>query len=371
MESVVRNLDSRARRPGPVLALVTGFLLTFLTAIPAQAKIDCTKGRIYKLSPKCGPWMIMVTSVALTTADKDRTAESDKTAADVANQLVYQLRLKGIPAYVYKVDDEFGKTSGADRFGRPLKRTYKAQHGMIGIVAGNYDSLEEGDAQKTLKWVKQFVPKVTVKGPDKKPMQVEMGLSKAFLARNPLLSDDEMQSKIRDPLMVKINTGVNNSLTENSGKYSLIVASFYGNSQVKPAAFNEFDKGQRTARNISLENAALESQQLCAVMRSQGHEAYVYHERFRSIVTVGSFKSKNDPQIARLKEQYQAKYKRDDRNGQDALVAEAIKVYGQDVTKIPKKHGREYIEPGKAWTMDPVPELIERFGNAWQPARPD
>lgn len=343
-----------------------GLLAPLLSAGPAQAKIDCEKGRVYKLSPKCGPWMIMVTSVALTTADKDHTPESDKTASDVANQLVYQLRHKGIPAYVYRVDDQLGNSTGVDRFGRGLKRTYKAQHGMIGIVAGNYPSLEDKAAQQTLKLVKQFEPKVTIIGRDKKPMGVSMSLAKAFLARNPLMSPEEQSKIVRDPLLVKINTGVANSLVGNAGKYSLRVASFYGNSQIKPAAFKDFDLSQKINKNISLENAALESQQLCAVMRNQGYEAYVYHERFRSIVTVGSFNSKNDPQIARLKEMYQVKYKRNEKTGQDVLVAEAIKVHGKQDSKIPTKFGSEYIRPGEAWTMDPDPKLIERVGNSWR-----
>lgn len=367
----MRKLASQTCRNGLMRALCLAILAPLLAAGPAQAKIDCEKGRVYKLSPKCGPWMIMVTSVTLATYGKGRTPETDKTAADVANQLVYQLRKKGIPAYVYRVDDQLGNANGVDRFGRALKGTYKAQHGMIGIVAGNYPSLEDTAAQQTLKLIKQFEPKVSVTGPDKEKTSVTMSLVKAFLARNPLLSADDQSSRARDPLLAKINKDVTYSLVENPGKYSLIVASFYGNSQIKPAAFKDFDRSQKINKNISLENAALESQQLCAVMRNQGYEAYVYHERFRSIVTVGSFKSKSDPQIAKLKEMYKAKYKRNEKTGEDVLVAEAIKVHGTQDAKIPKKFGTEYIRPGEAWTMDPVPELIERVGAAWQPARQD
>src|SRR5262249_20868160 len=107
------------------------------------------------------------------------------------------------------------------------------------------------------------------------------------------------------------------------------------------------------------ENAGKESELLCAAMRKQGHDAYVYHERFRSVVTVGSFKSKDDPEIERLKKMYQAKYKLNEKTGQEVLVAEAIKIPGR-TRKDP---------PERAWTRDPMPTLMEQVGGSWQVAQ--
>jgi hypothetical protein len=342
MESVVRNIASSIGLRRLVFCLLPALAFPLLCPATASAKIDADRKKVYKLTEKHGPWMIMVTSVW------GESPEQKKRATEAANELVYQLRRKGVPAYIYTQDDVYEESEGFDRLGRTTKRKYKAQNGMIGVVAGNYPSLEDKVAQQTLKFIKRFEPKVKVDGNTKNPTDVTLALNKAFLTRNPMLSPEQLAQKSRDPLLLKLNTGHQNSLYENKGRFSLIVASFYGNSQVKPAKFEKFDQKQQANSNISLENAAKESELLCAAMRKQGHEAYIYHERFRSVVTVGSFKSKDDPEIQRLSKMYQAKYKKDEKTGQEFLVAEAV--------KFPSANGKE---AAMAWTMDPVPELIE------------
>ena len=137
--------------------------------------------------------------------------------------------------------------------------------------------------------LKKFNPKVAVEWKGK-PIEVPLVLNKAFMTRNPMLPAEELARKHRDPLIVKLNSNVDHSLFENKGKYTLIVASFYGQSMVKPAKFEQFDRMLSNKSKISLDNAARESWELMTTMRNQGIEAFVYHERFRSIVTVGAFK---------------------------------------------------------------------------------
>ena len=321
-------------------------VLISLLSSSAFAKIEADRNKSYQLTGKHGPWMIMVTSLSGDNPDQEHSAE------EAANELVYQLRRKGIPAYIYRMEDQYEEFTGIDRTGRDRKRKYKSQNGMIGVVAGNYDNIESKVAQQTLNFVKKFEPKVTVHGSKKKPTEVTLSLKKAFLARNPLLPPDELVRRVRDPLLLEINNGVPNSLFDNKGKYTLVVSSFYGNSQIKPASFNEFDQRMEKNNNISLESAAAESMQLCKAMRDQGIEAFVYHERFRSIVCVGSFRSKDDPQVRKLTHMYEAKYKRpNEKGGQEVLVAESIQLRAPGSSKNSR--------PLRAWTMDPAPELIE------------
>jgi hypothetical protein len=100
---------------------------------------------------------------------------------------------------------------------------------------------------------------------------------------------------------------------------------------------------------ISLDNAAREAWELMTVMRKKGIDAYVYHERYRSIVTVGAFKSPNDPEVARLTENFRAKEKLNPATGQMALIAESFQIPGK----------RQGDLPLKAWMMDPYPKLME------------
>lgn len=308
----------------------------------SAASIEAVPGKRYTLTPKHGPWMIMVTSFW------GETPSQEKSAVEAADQLVFLLRKKGIPAYTYRIDEHQEKVATYDRQGRERQSKYTDQQGMIGVLAGNYPSLEDRTAQQTLKFIKKFQPTVHVSTKDK-PRDVPLNLGKAFITRNPVLSGDSADHKVRDPLVLKLNSGVEHSLLDNKGKYTLIVATFNGNSKIKPAQFGDFDKRLERREHVGLDQALIESWELAKTMRAQNIEAYVYHERFRSIVTVGSFNSDKDPAIRRMYEAFRAKYKQHPQTGSDILLAESIQIPGTG------KGDR----PLRAWAMDPEPQLIE------------
>ncbi|MGE5194522.1 MAG: hypothetical protein ACM3U2_18685 [Deltaproteobacteria bacterium] len=305
------------------------------------AQIEAIRGKTYTLTGKHGPWMIMVTSLWGTTPEQDQQADK------AAHELIYQLRRKGVPAYIYRQDDKIDEIDSVDRMGRPNRKRVTNQHGMIAVLAGNYRHPDDKVAQQTLKFVKKFNPRVDVEWQGK-PMQVPLDLNKAFMTRNPMLSPEDMARKSREPLLVKLNSG-EHTLFENRGKYTLVVASFYGKSAVKPKNFEKFDEMLHQETQISLDKAGRDSWELMTMLRSRGYDAYVFHERFRSIVTVGAFKSANDPEIARLAEQFKAKEKLNPETKQMVLVAEWI--------QVPSK--RPNAPPLKSWIMDPVPTVME------------
>ncbi len=78
-------------------------------------------------------------------------------------------------------------------------------------------------------------------------------------------------------------------------------------------------------------------------------EAWVYHDRFESIVTVGSFDNPNDPRIAEIIKNFGAKTRTDPATGQDVVVAEVL-------TPSQTRRGRA---PSQMWVFDPQPKLIE------------
>lgn len=308
----------------------------------SAAPIEAVRGKSYPLTPKHGPWMIKVTSL---------WEESEHQEVQVANELVYQLRKKGIPAYTHRQTDKEEEVESTDRLGRPRYRKMTAQHGMIAVLAGNYSSPDDKKAKDTLNYIKKFKPNVTVEWKGKQ-VPVPVMVSTAFLIRNPLLSEEDLAKKNRDPFIVKLNSGVDHSLLENKGKFTLVVASFYGKSQVSPAKFEKFDNMLSDKSKISLDNAARDSWQLMTTLRNQGADAYVYHDRFKSIVTVGAFKSPDDPEIFRLVERYRAKETVDPKTRQPVLVAESIQIPSN--SKKPSKS-----QGPRGWIMDPVPQLID------------
>ena len=306
------------------------------------SSIDAVHGKNYPLTPKHGPWMIMVNSFW------GETPEEEEQAAKAASELVYELRKRGVPAYIYQQDDQIEEVDAVDRMGRSRHKKLTAQHGMIGVLAGNYQNADDKVARETLKYVKKLNLKVSV---ELRGKQIEWPvlLVKAFMTRNPLLSAEEMARKYRDPLIVRLNSGVDHSLLENKGKYTLLVASMNGQSSVERKKFERFDKMLTDKAKVSLDNAAREAWELMTVMRKKGIDAYVYHERYRSIVTVGAFKSPNDPEITRITENFRAKEKLNPTTGQMALIAESIQIPGK----------RPGDMPAKAWMMDPYPKVIE------------
>lgn len=344
MESVVRNYSPFVSIVTRIAALssLMAMSLAFLARPAEAARIEAVRGKNYSLGSKHGPWMIMVTSLW------GETPEKELQAAKAATELVYQLRKSGVPAYIYKQDDQIEELNLRDRSGRPQRRKITARNGEIAVLAGNYENADDKTAQQTLKFIKKFKPTVTVDWRGAK-QDVPLVLTNAFISRNPMLSPEDLARKHADPLLVKLNSNVEHSLLENPGRFTLTVASFNGQSIIKPASYGSFDRNLTKKSNISLDNAARESWELMTVLRQQGFEAYVYHERYRSIVTIGSFKSDKDPRIAQLFEKFRAKEKTNPDTKQVSLHGE--------ITQIPGK--RKNDPPLKFWLMDPAPKLIE------------
>lgn len=335
------------RRQGPRFAtflLIALCLFAVAPARQAQARIEADRNKTYHLGKKHGPWMIKVASFS------GKTEEQAENASEAAAQLVYVLRKKGIPAYVYQQSEQVEAVPTVDRLNRTRRRSVTSQHAEIVVLAGNYNSIDDTVAQQTLRFIKKLTPKVVV---ELKGREVDwpVPLQKAFLSRNPMLSAEEMAQRTRDPLLLKLNSGVNHSLLENKGKYTVVVATFNGNSVVKPQSFKGFDRGLEAGGTaVSLDAAGKEAMEVATILRNQHNmEAYVWHERYRSIVTVGSFRSANDPQIARLVEMCKAKYKQDPLTKQEVLVAESV--------QMPRKPN-ERSAP-KSWLLDAEPIVME------------
>ena len=84
-------------------------------------------------------------------------------------------------------------------------------------------------------------------------------------------------------------------------------------------------------------------------VQQRNFEAYVFHDRYRSIVTIGSFDSPNDPKIVEYKKIFGAKMRTNPNTGKEVLIAEVMTLPD---TRDPKNSL-------KTWIFDPQPRLIE------------
>ena len=275
------------------------------SSLPAKDRIEAVAGKKYELSRVHGPVMIMVETFRRSANEAD--TPDKKTAEQVANELVFELRSRNnLPAYIYRVNADDGVVDTFDRRGNRDQKKNLHKVESFGVIAGNYPSLNDPLARDTLAFVKKLRPKC---------LSPESGIvwfakagegpfQKAFLTVNPLLSEEEAESRMAsqssfDPLLIKLNSSVNHSLLENKGKFTLQVAMFTGRKVVEGTlAAQKTNFFEERVNPNPLAWAEVEANDLMLALRQhRKREAYVWHDHYQSIVTIGSYETRNDAQL--------------------------------------------------------------------------
>lgn len=352
----------------PALAGVLGLLAG--ASVAQAARIEADPSKEYTLTDAHGPWMVMVASFQSTS--EDGVTKIGKSPEQAAHELVLELRRKGIPAYVHGINHAAGELLTRDRYGRKVRRKNRRQSPSIGVLAGNYRSIDDSDrhgsiAHRTLTWIKAYNPECLQDGVVfQKTKKRPTPLAGAFLTVNPMIPADELAAhRSVDNFVLRLNHGERNSLLDNSGKFTLVVATYAGKSGIDtPLGFG--GEGKSFTTDDDLDIAAKEARDLAATMRQvENIEAYVWHDRYRSIVTVGSFSSKNDPAVRALQARFGAKRK------VNALMTKfnnSVQVLAIDANgrKIPfdnelggLKTGSSTLPDGfRIWAYDPNPQIM-------------
>ena len=261
-------------------------------------KIEADSGKLYPITQDHGPWMILCATFTGERAEFD------------ARQLVYELRKRfKIEAYTHRRRYDFSKPVhglGLNAFGKPkvMRHERNKSFDEIAVMAGNFQSVTDNDAQRLLKKIKKLRPEAldiekrrttqpfavwryvqNVVNPD--ASKAGLGpMGKAFMTRNPLIPASYFtQRGAVDDLVVKMNKGVKYSLLKNQARYTVRVAKFRG--EVMLNAERNFKPNKRLSNK--LEQAALKANRLTEALRAKGVEAYEFHDRHESIVTIGSF----------------------------------------------------------------------------------
>ncbi len=267
----------------------------------------------YPISEEDGPWMVMACSFSGEGAEKQ------------ARELVYELRKRyKLPAYTYQARFDLGKARGKgfDRYGNPLKWQYKKHANSrraaieeVAVLVGNYQSAEDSGAQSALQKLKFARPKCLELKEGKATNQTLTGwrtiykqfheaigsekrrkgpMGHAFVTTNPLLPSDYFVSKGIDPAIVALNKDVPYGLLGCPGKYTVQVATFKGKVVLKQNEIRAIENGKAEMKS-ELASAAMKADELTRALRMKGYEAYQFHDRYASIVTVGSFNSVGTP----------------------------------------------------------------------------
>jgi hypothetical protein len=261
----------------------------------------------FSLTQENGPWLIVAASF------------SGEGAEEQAQALGDELRSKyRMPAYLHEMNFNFGGEPpgrGIDEYGAPVRRRFRRGDEVreLAVLVGNFPSIDDPDAQKTLDRIKTLQPdalNVEASKTAQSMAQVrrfedalmeKLGkprkrgpMAQAFLTRNPLLPREYFVPKGVDSFVAKMNDGVEHSLLDCPGKYTVKVATFRGKTILQAGAMEDqaaksFWSRKKIEEVNPLVEAAENAHLLTVELRAHGWEAYEFHDRTESIVAIGSF----------------------------------------------------------------------------------
>lgn len=321
----------------------------------------------YRLTEKHGPWLVFAASFAGEGAEME------------ARALVEELRSRyRVPAYLFSQEYDFtqpveGRAVNPDRPTQKMRYRNAAVFKEYAVLVGDFVSIDDPDLQKTMKELKVARPACLVKNADKttrrfaglrelhkringdaeKKRKGPMG--SAFATPNPLLPDEYFAPKGVDSFIIELNRRVDKySLLDCPQPYSVRVATFRGNVVIDQSKVAEIEAGG--SMKSQLEKAAHKAHELTVALREQGVEAYEFHDRHESYVTVGSFEwvtkelgqgnIQLNPAIAAVVQRYGAKQKQFSGKGgamTTGMQPEVINRIPLDPTPIPVEVPRRSI----------------------------
>ncbi len=268
------------------------------------------------LKDEHGPWLIL----AMTFTGDDSEAR--------AVQLAKELRaLLNAPVYVHR--KEFDTTQPLAEASRNLhysnaetKYTKRVRHAnatreqTYAVLVGNFAGTDDPRIKDMLQKVKTAHPACLGK-PDTKPTKEDVAtkdsnwliatkramlwqkseasakkgkMGAAFVTRNPYLPDDYFQNAV-DDFVVELNSRIEpqqQSLLNCKKRYTVRVATFSGRVITELSGGISAKKQDDKITN-SLNRAGNRAHELASALRAKGVEAYEFHDRDASYVTIGGF----------------------------------------------------------------------------------
>ena len=293
------------------ISVMLGFFLLFLLGDYTSAGpldflkfgpgVEADPKKEYVLKETDGPWMVFVASFSGPTARND------------ANTLVFELRKKyKYNAFIFDkefVHDLSKESKSQNPYARKSNFKKKGTVHEYAVLVGNFQSVDEADFQKALRGIKECYPDcikgasaVSLTSPNflelrKRATRDENGrmrgpLYMAFACVNPMLPPDYLSKRGRvDDFIVRLNSNSPYSLLNCRKKYTLKIATFSGKVEITQDRIQSILDGKETFsdKTSDLEKGLWAAARLATALRNKGYEAYEFHDRGASYVTVGGF----------------------------------------------------------------------------------
>lgn len=254
---------------------------------------------MFPLAESDGPWLVLAA-----------TFRGDA-ARDDARALVHELRGRH-KLKAYTLEKSFDYTGeqtglGLNPDGSPKRMRYANAEEVteVAVLVGDFGSFDDPRGQKMLTKIKSLRPDALSDGraksrafsdfrrmigldgqADKAPMHM------AFVIPNPLLPEEFFSRPEVDEFVQEMNTGVEHSLLDCPGRYSVRVALFTGAGTFDQKAIEGSEDVELESRLVE---AAETAHRLTESLRRRGFEAWEFHDRESSMVCVGSFQQLTVP----------------------------------------------------------------------------
>lgn len=271
-----------------------------------------------------GPWMILAHSFAGT----DGRQQADQLADQLAAEF-------GMPTFIHEENFDFsGKVDSPTVQGRVARYVNQSRYQAFAVLVGEYNAVDDPAIIKDLKRIKAARPAVFAtegestppKANTETPLDAVRNIQKGLLARvgksslgpmrnafattNPMLPQEYFMTPEVDSFIMELNQPWKHNLLENQGKFTVVVATFSGLSTI---ADGKKDK-EFTPNEDRMIKCAMLADKMTRGLREDGIEAYQFHDRHASMVTIGSFdrlganvpggKFEYDPAIRAVMETY-------------------------------------------------------------------
>jgi hypothetical protein len=270
-----------------------------------QQQVADVSADSYAVTQESGPWLIVAASFSGDGAEKQ--------ARDLAAELRNSFHLH---AYVHEMQFKFRDDSeNSGNFGASSRRRYRRgdEARELAVLIGDFTSIDGPDAQQMLSRVKALEPNALNVDENQTTQSMAQArrlqdaimekfgksqkrgpMAQAFFTRNPLLPREYFVPKGVDAFVAKMNEGVEHSLLDCPGRRTIKVATFRGKTILQTSAKDEpatkpFWSGHKKDDRNLLVEAAENAHLLTKELRAHGYDAYEFHDRTESIVTIGAF----------------------------------------------------------------------------------
>jgi hypothetical protein len=283
--------------------------LLCLAGVALGRGVEADPNKEYVITPEVGPWVICAASY------------TGPEAAQRAHDLVLEIRSRyNLPAYIFNRGEKERREQEEQRARmRQLCpegrfRTVRVED-QFAVLVGGYKDIDS--ARRALDDVKKMKPSDTrlmnilfagssAPAPGKKGGESYAGfanpLSDSFVAPNPTVPHEHKAENKQDPFLKELNADESLSLLKCKQPWTLAVATFQGTSVIQSSAtaatFLDKVLGRGSADTLSA--SAMNAHNFAELLRKAKFDAYVLHLRQGSVVTIGGFASKDDPQLRQV-----------------------------------------------------------------------